>query len=315
MTALATAVANGSARAVLPVSPTTTKATFANLPAPASAPSSGCWHRRARPLLGTLVEVGLSLPRDHATGGHEAESTQPDDRAANATFEAAFDAAFNAAFGAIQFAQACLSRFEPSSDIAHFNSLRGGQRLRLRPITREVLQAARELHTASGGVFDISLGTAPRGWRLEGHWLEKCDGRTQLDLAGIGKGHAVDLAVLALQGQGCAAGWVNAGGDLRVFGELDLQLQLRRETGGGVRPFGSLRDGAFATSALGGPHRARLVGVTPTVEVHVSVAAPLCLWADALTKVVAASADANGRACLALLARFGAQAWCHGDAA
>ena len=307
MTALAGLVSNRAAGAAAPASPASPASPIATALTPLTASGWGRWRRRARPLLGTLVEVGLSLPIDGSAGGLGWESTQPDEGAANA--------AFDAAFAAIQSAQACLSRFETGSDIARFNALRGGERLRLRPITRDVLQAAYELHTASGGVFDISQGTAPQGWRLDGDWLEKCDDRTQLDLAGIGKGHAVDLAVLALQGQGCAAGWVNAGGDLRVFGALDLPLQLRCETGGGVRPFGSLRDGAFATSALGGPHRARLVGVTPTVEVHVSVAAPLCLWADALTKVVAANADANGGTCLALLARFGAQAWRHGDAA
>jgi thiamine biosynthesis lipoprotein len=40
---------------------------------------------------------------------------------------------------------------------------------------------------------------------------------------------------------------------------------------------------------------------------HASVAAPLCLWADALTKIVAASGDASHP----LLARHDARAWLH----
>jgi thiamine biosynthesis lipoprotein len=40
---------------------------------------------------------------------------------------------------------------------------------------------------------------------------------------------------------------------------------------------------------------------------HVSVAAPLCLWADALTKIVAASGDPAHP----LLARHDARAWLH----
>jgi thiamine biosynthesis lipoprotein len=45
------------------------------------------------------------------------------------------------------------------------------------------------------------------------------------------------------------------------------------------------------------------------VQAHASVAAPLCLWADALTKVVAASGDARHP----VLAHYGAQAWLHCD--
>ena len=40
---------------------------------------------------------------------------------------------------------------------------------------------------------------------------------------------------------------------------------------------------------------------------HASVAAPLCLWADALTKIVAIGGDAGE----ALLARYDAVAWVH----
>ena len=137
----------------------------------------------------------------------------------------------------------------------------------------------------------------------------------RLDLGGIAKGHAVDVAVQALTARGCTAGWVNAGGDLRAFGAVCLPVHLRDEAGGGVRPFAMLQDGAFASSHFGTGARMALckgAALRNCAAPHpghdwVSVAAPLCLWADALTKVVALAGDSAA----ALLTRYGATAWQH----
>lgn len=229
--------------------------------------------RRARLLLGTLVEIG-------APTGHEA------------------------AFETIAALQARLSRFVPDSDIARFNALPAGAEIRVGTLAVEVLAAARRLHADSGGLFDISLGSGPGAWQLDGDRLHKLAAGVELDLGGIAKGLAVDQAVRALREQGGAAGWVNAGGDLRVFGDLELPIRLRDEAGGGVREFARLRDGAFATSHFAPGSRSAL---SRPLQAHVSVAAPQCLWADALTKVVALS----GRCDHPLLARYDAAAWQH----
>ena len=246
---------------------------------------SSPWLRRAQPLLGTLLEIGV---RGSGDAGH---------------------AALAAAFSAVREVQACLSRFETGSDVARFHTLRQGESLTMRPATRHVLAAARELHAATGGAFDISLGSAPEGWSCEGAQLHKLSAAVRLDLGGIGKGYAVDCAVQALIAHGCDSGWVNAGGDLRAFGGADVPVQLRDETSGGVRPFATLRDGAFATSHFDRCSRSQIIGGAHTrpVRAHVSVAAPLCLWADALTKVVALSGDTSHP----LLTRFQASAWLH----
>jgi thiamine biosynthesis lipoprotein len=250
-----------------------------------SASTTGAWSRRAQPLLGTLVEVGA------LRFGADAQS------------------AVDAALATIREAQASLSRFDPGSDVARFNALRRGECLRLRPVTQHVLAAAQALRDATGGGFDISLGSGPDGWALRGARLHKLGDDTCLDLGGIGKGHAVDLAVQALLDHGVASGWVNAGGDLRAFGDVELPIRLRDEASGGVRAFATLRDGAFATSHFTPAGRSRLAGAgrtTPAVA-HVSVAAPQCLWADALTKVVSLSGDTLHP----LLARFDALVWLH----
>ena len=231
------------------------------------------WTRRARPALGTLVEIGVAV------------------RAPLAKLPA--DEAIASAFARIVVAEAKLSRFDPASPIHRFNVAVPGTRIAIDGDTARVLAAVRALHDASDGLFDITLGSGPSGWRCEDGFLLKTSAGTTLDLGGIGKGHAVDCGVAALRAAGVEAGWVNAGGDLRVFGSVTLPVHLRDETGGGVRPFADLRDGAFATSRLSAG--------------HASVAAEECLWADALTKLVVASGDVRHP----LLERYSAVAWLH----
>jgi thiamine biosynthesis lipoprotein len=252
-------------------------------PAEPDAASTACvpsWHRRARPQLGTLVEVAADA--------------------------AAPPQALDDAFAAIARVQSALSRFEPGSDVARFNALPAGGRLKLQPAGARVLRAAQALHTATAGCFDVALGSGR--WRCEpGGWLVKLDAATRLDLGGVAKGYAVDQAVAALRRAGARAGWVNAGGDLRTFGNVELPLRLRDERHGGVRELGFLHEGAFATSHYGPGSRCALHGARENGGFcHVSVAAPRALWADALTKLVALDIDVAP-----LLQRLGAQAWVH----
>lgn len=242
--------------------------------------SPSAWHRRARPLLGTLVEVA-------------ADAAVP-------------PSALEAAFGAIEDVQAALSRFEPGSDLGRFERLSAGQSLALHPAGARALRAAQALHSVTGGAFDVALGSGR--WRCEGGRLLKLDAATRLDLGGLAKGYAVDRAVAALRRAGASAGWVNAGGDLRAFGPVQLPLRLRDEAHGGVRELGFLHEGAFATSHYGPGSRSRLFGAGDNRGFcHVSVAAPRALWADALTKLVALDIEVAPR----LLRRLGAQAWVH----
>ena len=257
------------------------------------------WTRRARPLLGSLVEVGVA-----SNSGEES-------------------VAIDAAFVRVREVQDELSRFEPDSDVARFHALRRGDRMAMRPAMRDVMRLALALRDASDGAFDISVGTSPWGWccAVDGDVLHKLDDDVRLDLGGIGKGFAVDRAVQALIEHGCAAGWVNAGGDLRSFGDVEVPIRLRDERSSGARPFATLHDGAFATSDFGLATRSRLaLPARSAVQahlladersrarpVHASVAAPLCAWADALTKIVASTGDATHPT----LDRYDAVAWIH----
>ena len=215
------------------------------------------------------------------------------------------DAAIEAAFAAVAQVQAALSVFDPDSDLSRWHALPAGAALDVGPHTARVLRAAQALQEASGGLFDLAQGSG--GWRLSGRRLWRTDPATRLDAGGIAKGHAVDMAVRAMQRAGCPAGWVNAGGDLRCFGGVELPIALRDEQHGGTRALGALRDGALASSCFAPGSRSRLAGLPAHLTRHVSVVAPHCLWADALTKVVAASGDAAHP----VLTRLGAQAIVH----
>lgn len=235
--------------------------------------------KRAQPWLGTLVEVGIAQ-----TSG-------------------AADAAFSAAFAAVARVHEAMSPQKPASDLARFNAASAGAAIACDPWTLAVLAAARELGEASEGVFDVSLGSGGLlAWSIDAGRLFKHRDGVQLDLGGIAKGEAVDLACDALRVAGVNAGWVNAGGDLRVFGALGLPVHVRDpEDAANISPLIELRDGAIATSVF---ERARY----PAAHYRrVSIAAPECRWADALTKVVALAPEIGAR----LLPRYHARAWTH----
>lgn len=240
-------------------------------------------------MLGTVVELGLLAPE----GAAPAWAT----------------AALEAGFRAVAAVEAAMSPFLAESDVARFNAAPAGARLRLRAATAEVLRAAAALRRRTGGLFDPTGGIAPAGWTLAGRTLEKRAAGARLDLGGIAKGYAVDRAVeavaMALVRRGLRpACWANAGGDLAVRG-AEVPVLLRDEDRGGARPWLLLRAGAVATSDFratpgrlsGGPVQAR----------HVSVAAPRCLDADALTKIVGLTGDADHPA----VRERGGRAWIH----
>jgi thiamine biosynthesis lipoprotein len=241
--------------------------------------------RRMRALMGTYVECGA--------GGMRA------------------DAAIDAAFAALALAQTRWSFQDPGSELSRLNGARGSA-LPLCPATLRLLRAARALMQASDGAFDctvggtlVAAGALPRhtddaylprgnaGDIVLGRGWASLQRPVLLTLDGIAKGYAVDLAVGAMRRAGAAHGWINAGGDVRVFGDLALPMQ-RREADGSMTPLGALRNGAMATSRAGVPDPdfpAHIVGPsTPGVWTVVARSA----WrADALTKVAATAAPAQ----------------------
>jgi thiamine biosynthesis lipoprotein len=216
--------------------------------------------RRTIPVMGTLAEVGV---------------VHDDERIAQAAIEAALDR--------LVWVDRTMSRFDPESDVGRANRFAALEPVPIHAETAKVLTAAKRWASRTDGIFDPCLGNAVELWSAEGrrsppptsevhrlagrHLHERLEvGRHRgrdvvrfheadmaIDLGGIAKGHAVDLAVQALRDAGIEDGLVNAGGDLYALG--------RAEDGGpweaGVRsPFAPtellatlrLSDQALATS-------------------------------------------------------------------
>ena len=268
--------------------------------------------RRARPLLGTVVEV----------------------RATAATLGKATKAVCGA-FAAIERVHGLMSFHQMESDVGRLNLAAAHRTVRVHAWTHCVLRRAIRLHANTGGLFDIAIAPAlvRGGWLPRPALLPATGGTTAdivligrnrvrfrrpllIDLGGIAKGFAVDQAITVLRRSGAIGGVVNAGGDLRVFGDHSEQVHVRLpESPGVIMPLISIKNAAFATSAHYFSQRQyRGAFRTPiwhpfrrqfsSEERSVSVQANECWLADALCKVV----WLGGPAMFPLLKRLAARA-------
>jgi thiamine biosynthesis lipoprotein len=218
---------------------------------------------------------------------------------------AAEHAAINAAYGAIRDVGLRMHPRREGSEIARINSTTPGTPVAVQPDTWRLLQLARRLYDLTEGVFDPCLPGRPG--RLSDIEIQPntplliCHAPMELDLGGIAKGHAIDRAIEKLQEMGCASGLVNAGGDLRVFGDHAEEILLRRtaRTSGNdpntqFHPL-TLKNAALAVSDLDATEHPvehqgyyNRAGIAPTSIPHryAAVIANTAAVADALTKCV-----------------------------
>lgn len=270
------------------------------------------WRESTRPLLGTFVTVAVDRGTDPANA----------------------DTLLDKAFAVIGHVHARMSFHDPGSDLARLNTAAAGEAVRVDAETFAVLRLAADIARASEGVFDVTLAPAlvaagrlpaPPGPAADpaARWtdlvLESPDRvrvlrHLWLDLGGIAKGHAVDLAAEALREAGATAFRINAGGDLRVGGGDPQAVVLAvPDLDAAARPVIELCEGSLASSAMAAGPAVHFDGRTRMAAGHgrfVSVVAPQCALADALTKVVLAL----GPASVPILAGFGATAYLYAPA-
>lgn len=263
------------------------------------SPAPDRWIRRAQVWLGTLVEVALP----------SAAASEP---------------RFAAAFAAIAHVHRKMSAHDPASDLARIARYAHRRAVRVDPETYAVLELAKILAGETRGAFDVTVapvlarnGLLParaagrgarcgqmRALRLERGLRVTAGAPLALDLGGIAKGHAVDRAVAALRAAGAPCGLVNAGGDLAVFGSENWMPIRVRHPGNPAALLWlfDIKDAGVATSADYFRHgHSALVGRDCRVRPFpgsITVVAPTCMLADALTKVVALQ-PARARAMLA----------------
>ena len=251
---------------------------------------------RCKPLLGTFVEI----------------STEDGEHALHA---------IEMAFNAIEQVQSLMGFHDPESELSQINARSHLEPIQIHSWTAELLAIAKEIQIESQGIFNcgvghrlVEAGLLPRHLSLndqsfgaiedllfiEPNWVQSklplC-----LDLGGIAKGYAVDKAVEALFAHDIASGSVNAGGDMRVFGNCTQDIQIRDPS----KPheliqIGRMKAGAIATSSLYFAKRdadTKSYMVNPLNQEHIefsgsySVIAGECVYADALTKVVSISGN------------------------
>lgn len=144
---------------------------------------------------------------------------------------------------------------------------------------RDLLRRAVQLSKRTDGAFDITIGLLEQVWGFKGNnphlpreeeiaealartgyeHLRILEGEVHLDkgfmvdFGGISKGYAVDRVVEVLKGKGIRSGLVDAGGDLRVFGEKPegtpwtIGIKHPQEQGALLGTF-KIDSGAVATS-------------------------------------------------------------------
>lgn len=254
--------------------------------------------RRARPLLGTFVEIEV-------LGAAELDMT----------------AAIDAAFDAVAKVHRLMSFHDAESDVSRLNREAQRQPTVVDDWTFSVLEVAVELHRRSNGMFDIAVAPALQALGLlpgthdlalaastsrsfdaiellPGHVVRFHEPGIRIDLGGIAKGFAVDRAIEVLRGFGMIGAIANAGGDLAAFGPQPHAVHIRHPRNpaqivchvavanealaSSARRFDPFYAADTASSAVIDPAMQR----APEMVDGASVRAPSCVIADALTKIV-----------------------------
>lgn len=181
--------------------------------------------RRTIPVMGTVAEIAVRHPD-----------------------EAWAQRSMDAAFAELRRVETAMTRFRAGSEVGILNAAAGREAVDVGDDTAEVLAAALAWARVSEGRFDPCLGrvcelwhpatrTAPpsdaevaqagRGSRFHALELDRTGtvaravltaAAAAVDLGGIAKGYAVDLAAQALRDQGVFHALVNVGGDLVAMG-------------------------------------------------------------------------------------------------
>jgi thiamine biosynthesis lipoprotein len=242
-------------------------------------------YKRMKPLLGTFVEVGI-----------EADFSNPSEVA-------------NEIFSLIENLQNLLGFHNPTSEISKLNSS-AGEEVLLSKTTIRILKLAKIMTEKSESLFNLTvgghlvrLGILPNhGWKnyldsgsagdIEIRGLKaKLKRPVLITLDGIAKGYAVDCAIRLMKKRGVSAGWINAGGDLRVFGNLKLPL-TRRNKDNSFTQLGHICNISVATSRVSDINDSRFPGKIVSSRIGLpetgiwTVMAQSAWRADALTKLV-----------------------------
>ena len=260
--------------------------------------------QRCKAMLGTYVEIKI---HDSVSG-------------------VCLETALSEAYEAIRKVSLLMSFHRKESELSRINALAYKQYVEIDALTFNVLSLANDLFRHTNGSVDCSIGQHLQKQNLLPQHAESQDRikRTEsdqsfnldnmilsqpnrvrftapltLDLGGLAKGFAVDLACESLIASGIQSGSVNAGGDLRVFGQHETSIHIRNpKCPEQLIHAGQLSNGASATSGIyfidpDSKHTPRSALITPQTGQPIflnksfTVIAKTCAIADGLTKALA----------------------------
>jgi len=188
-----------------------------------------------------------------------------------------------AAFSKLAEVERLMSSYREFSEISMLNRFGFWSAVPVGDETLHVLEASIEYSKLSGGAFDVTVGPLTKLWRSAaqdqvlpddaaidealksvGYQHLQIDGEAktvrfvrpdmEVDLGGIAKGYAVDLALEELRRHGITAALVNAGGDIAAMGTPPSQdawrvgIQSPGKRGERLPDAIHLTEGAVATS-------------------------------------------------------------------
>lgn len=254
-------------------------------------------YRRAKSLLGTLVEISV-----------------------RAETPSVANESIDAAFARMTEVHQRLSFHDETSDLSRVNEARARSSVNVSADFIIVLKTSLQLAERSGGIFNPLVAPKLQEWgilpaaeqtksvqpwhlmkniSLKGPREVLVQSPVCMDFGGIAKGYAVDCALETLKTRGINSALVNAGGDVGVYGEEPYVLHLR-DPALPWRPSDAyhVRDVSVATSGTyfsktlqNGQEVCALVDgrtALPALRyASVTIAASRCIIADALTKVAA----------------------------
>ncbi len=206
---------------------------------PALLLAAACFSRRAherpaykkgRLLMGTVVEITVSGAEDPNLARQ----------------------AVDAAFREIERVENKFSAYKPDSDVGRINRLAPGRMLEVDDETLRLIEAAIDYNAKTAGAFDITVKPLVDLWGFSSH-----EGRVpsadeiraalslvgpdkiivdrpnkkigvakegvRIDLGGIAKGYATDMAIAALKRSGIKNAIVNSGGDMYCLGRRNAR--------------------------------------------------------------------------------------------
>lgn len=216
--------------------------------------------RHAREIMGTFAEV---------------TAVAEDEETARAALEAAYDA--------LEKVNRLMSDYLAESEVSRLNALPAGESMRVSHETFFVLYKGQEVARLSGGAFDMTCRPLVALWKRAGErgklptdaelaetlasvgWeklaldpvtrsVSKSVDGLEIDLGGIAKGYALDLAAEAMRYAGATAGLIDVGGDVLAIGVREngqpWKVGVRHPFEEGLIMKLTLSDRAVATSGL-----------------------------------------------------------------